>query len=213
MVDYGAAIKRPFTDLKKLVIGVILSIIPIVNFLAFGFELKCAKSAMGKKFELPEWKDWGGLFVKGLLAVVIGIVYMIPAGIVMFLVAATFISTMMAGSMAGQVDPGVMVAGLMGGMGIGILVFLLLLLLTVYVLPSAMMSFVSKDSFGAAFSFGEVFKKAFTVKYLVVWIVAVIYSMIVGAILSWIPFIGWGISSFLGGVTSMTLYGEVYSEL
>jgi len=79
MVNYTEAIKRPFTDGKKFLIGVLLNILPIVNLLVVGYTLECAKSAMKKKYKLPEWENWGDYFVKGLLATIIGFIYMIPA--------------------------------------------------------------------------------------------------------------------------------------
>jgi hypothetical protein len=54
MVDYTVSIKRPFSDFKKLLIGIVLSIIPIVNFIALGYQLNCAKTAMKKKYEHPD---------------------------------------------------------------------------------------------------------------------------------------------------------------
>lgn len=91
MVKYAEAIKRPFSDWKKLGIGGLMYLIPLVNIItglfAYGYGLLCAKTAKEKK--LPEWKNWGDLFVKGLLAAIIGIIYFIPAAIVGALVGGT----------------------------------------------------------------------------------------------------------------------------
>ena len=52
MVDYVEAIKKPFSDLKTLAIGTILSAIPLVNLLASGFALKVAEDTIkGKSIE------------------------------------------------------------------------------------------------------------------------------------------------------------------
>ena len=43
-MDYGKIIKFPMKDkdwLVKIIVGGILSIIPIVNFIAFGYEFHC----------------------------------------------------------------------------------------------------------------------------------------------------------------------------
>ena len=79
MVNYNIAFKRHFTDIKKLIIGLIIGIIPIVNFIATGYHLECAKTAMNKKFKLPDWKNFGKLFVNGFLASVITFIYLLPA--------------------------------------------------------------------------------------------------------------------------------------
>jgi hypothetical protein len=212
MVNYENAFKRPFTDIKKLLIGIVLNLIPIVNFMALGYQLKCAKTAMQKKFELPEWDDWVNLFVKGLIALVISIIYMIPAIIVMFFVAASVISAIMVSATAGE---GTIIDSLMlalSSFSITVVFLLVLILLTLYFLPSAIMSYVRDDSFGSAFKFGEIFRNAFTVGYLTVWVIVAIYSFILTMILSIIPVIGSTVGGFISGVTAMTLFGEIYSE-
>jgi len=207
MVDFESAFKRPFTDIKKLVIGIVLQIIPIVNFLALGYQLNCAKTAMSKDFKLPEWEDWGKLFVKGLLAIIIGVIYMLPALIVLI---ASFGMALFAALGARGGGAGAIV---MGSMGIGVFIGLLLMLLAAYVLPIAILSYVKDDKLGSAFKFKAVFKKAFRVNYLVVWIVMAIYEIILVAILSFIPIIGSAVGAFIASVTSMTAFGEVYPEL
>jgi len=217
MVDFTRAIKRPFMDLTKLIIGAVLSIIPIVNFLAMGYELKCAKLAMGGDYSLPDWEEWGDLFVKGLLSVVIGIIYAIPAIIIIVILLITTLSSTMEG-IAGGVGsgPGAGLGGgrLLASMGTSLIVVIALGLILLYLLPSAMMTFVSNDfKFGSAFKVGEIVKKTLNTDYLVTWIVVGVYSMIVTIILSFIPFIGPAIASFATGVTAMTAFGEVYPNL
>ena len=78
MVDYQSAFEKPFTDIKKLLIGILFSIVPIINFFARGFILEC--SGLGKtkpSKKMPEWKDFGSLFVKGLLYFIITIIYLV----------------------------------------------------------------------------------------------------------------------------------------
>ena len=57
MVDYMAAIKRPFQDLTTLVIGIIIGLIPIVQLLVTGFGLKCAQASLNNNPALPKWQD------------------------------------------------------------------------------------------------------------------------------------------------------------
>ncbi len=42
MVDIVGGIKKPFSDIKTLIISTIIGAIPIVNFLLFGYALKTA---------------------------------------------------------------------------------------------------------------------------------------------------------------------------
>jgi len=217
MVDFTRAIKRPFTDLTKFIIGSALSIIPIVNFLAIGYELKCAKLAMNGDYKLPEWDEWGDLFVKGLLSVIIGIIYAIPVIIIVVLLIVAMVGTGMQGVASGiNAGPGAGMGGggLLAGMGISFVVILALGLVLAYILPSVMMTFVSNDfKFESAFRVGEIVKKTLNSDYLVTWIVVGVYTIVLSVILAFIPFIGTAIASFATGVTMMTAFGELYPKL
>ena len=205
MVDFTRAIKRPFADLTKFIIGAVLSIIPIVNILAMGYELKCAKSAMNGKYELPEWTGWGDLFMKGLLMVVIAIVYVIPIAILMLVFGG---GAIMAATQGVGGDAGA------AGMGMGVIVVAALGLALMYVLPSVMMAFVANDfKMGAAFKVGEIVKKTLNKDYFVTWLVVGVYSLVLTVVLSFIPLLGTAIASFATGVMSMTAFGELYPKL
>jgi len=210
MVDYTVSIKRPFSDLTKLAIGILLSIIPIVNFIAIGYTLACAKTAMKKKYELPEWKDIGGYFIKGILMLVIGLIYMIiPIGIIAF-TAGTIGYAIWTAIMTGATPA---IGSLFVGAGFGLIVGLILMLFAMYILPIAVLSYVSTDKFGASFEIGTVLRKSFSTSYFVAWITSMAYCVILEIVLSLIPFIGPAIASFIGGVTIWTIFGQAYSEL
>jgi hypothetical protein len=70
-LDYGEFIKFPFQDrewLKKMVLGCIILIIPIVNILALGYFVECIRLGMQGKNFLPEWSDWEFYMRQGLMA-------------------------------------------------------------------------------------------------------------------------------------------------
>lgn len=205
MVNYSEAFKRPFQDIKKLLIGTVLYLIPIVNFLAFGYQLFCAKSAMKKDYKLPEWENWGDLFVKGLLSVIIGVIYFIPALIVLLFFAGTSFFAYL--SLGMEIIP-----NLTADLGSGLVVFVILALLAAYVSPMAIMSFVETFNFKDAFKFSKVFRKSFTGKYFVTWLLMQLYSIITAAIFSFIPIVGGGLAGFVVGVTAFTAYAEAYTE-
>lgn len=203
MVDYTRAIKRPFSNLERLALGIVFQVIPIVNFIAMGYQLECAKTAMKKNFKLPEWTNFGDLFVRGLVALVIVIAYfLIPIILMAVSLGAGIFTIAMQGNFAA-----------LAGAGLGFIASLVLFLAALYILPSALINYVKNDAFGKAFSFSEVFGKAFTGKYFVAWLVAVIYGFVIMVPLMFIPFIGWAIAGFIAGVTSFTIFGEVYTEI
>jgi hypothetical protein len=90
MMEFDKAIQKPISDWKTLLIGILLSIVPIVSWFAKGFALEC--SGLGKNkpsAKMPSWQGWGDLFIKGFIAWVITMIYMIPAILVVVIGAGT----------------------------------------------------------------------------------------------------------------------------
>jgi len=81
-MDIGKAFTFPFEDedwVKKLIIGAVLMIVPIANFITIGYMLRTLRNvAEGREKPLPEWDQWGDDFMKGLLVVVAGFIYSLP---------------------------------------------------------------------------------------------------------------------------------------
>jgi hypothetical protein len=85
-VDFVEALKRPFMDTRKFLIGAILGIIPFLNFTVIGYTMNSTgftKEGV-KKDSLPEWGNYGDLFTKGLVAALISIILFLPAILVLF---------------------------------------------------------------------------------------------------------------------------------
>ncbi|MBS3122142.1 DUF4013 domain-containing protein [Candidatus Woesearchaeota archaeon] len=218
MVDWGRAVKMPFQDYKKLGILGLMYVIPVVNivtsFFATGYGFKMAESSMKKKFSLPEWEDWGGLFLKGLLGAIISIIFMLPAMIVAFVGIGSSLFSMMA---VGNFDPTIMFQSV----GIGI-VAALLGLVAIYLLPAALMFFLKEDSFASAFNFSGIFKKVFTGDYFVAWIGLVVYAIVVGivagiisgllAVTVVLPLVIMALVQAIVLITGMTVFGEVFQK-
>jgi len=205
MVEYEKAIKRPFQDIKKLLIGSIIAIIPIANFIYSGYLLKAAENTMKKDNNLPEWEDWGNLFMAGIMAAIISFIYFIPAGIITIVAGTKIISALLAINKAAM-------SSLDSSIGSWMIVFFLVMGITFLVLPMALLRFVDKGKFSAAFAFGDILKKVFRGKYIIAWIIVGVYSIILMAILSIIPVAGTMIAAFITGITSITIFAEVYSE-
>jgi hypothetical protein len=237
MVKYEEAIKKPFTDVVKLVIGIILSFIPIVSWVAKGFTIEC--SGLGKtkpSAKMPEWGNWWHLFVRGLLSDIIFLIYAIPAILVILAVVGVAISSLW-NTYIGTVIPPQLLASVKTGetspevigqlisqnwalaiptlisLTPGILAAVILLLLALYLTPMAVLNYVKNDRFGAAFDLGVVFKKALTGKYFIVWLAVVVLTAVITLILSLIPLIGPAAAVFIVGVIAYSLYGQVYKEV
>ncbi len=226
MVDFGGAIKRPFQDFKKLGIGAVMYMIPIVSiitsFFASGYGLECARTAMKKNYKLPEWADWGNLWVKGFLCSLIRLIYMIPLALIgAFTIGPALIKNWILVT-AQNPDPVALAAAFGGTAGIWWLL-LLIMIATFYISFMAIMRFAESGKFGDAFNLGAVFRKAFTLKYfvtvLLLW--AYTFALMIIAFLLYIitsitfilPLIIMGFANMILTITSMTVFGEVYSEI
>ena len=173
--DYLRAIKRPFTDFNKLSIGIIFLIIPFINiitgFFVKGYRLESARTAFNKKFEMPKWENFGSLFVRGLLSWIIGIIYMIPAIILILIAAGKILYNIIVQyglnqglSLSNTISDQLIQNTLMQDVAM-IPVFIigvLLALLAAYLIPIALVRYSEKYKFSSAFDFGMIFKKAFT---------------------------------------------------
>lgn len=237
MVKYEDSLKKPFTDWKKLIIGILLNIIPIVNFtMITGYQMECSglgKNKSSKK--MPEWKKLKYFFMKGLVAFGIKIVYMLPAIILVgigILIVAVNIIQIISSAITPQILHQITTdqaaiqrfwQTIWINNGFSIITTILkispvfiaggiLYLLAKFVLPIAILNYLKKGRFSAAFEFGLVFKKAFTTKYILAVLVLLVTLIVFGATLSLIPFIGPIATSFIIGVMGYGLLGQVYRE-
>jgi hypothetical protein len=167
--------KFPFSDprwLPKLLVAFLLGmagfIIPIIPFFfLYGYYYKiCRRIIKDDGIEaLPEWDDWGRLFVNGFKYGAAGFIYNLPALICMFIALALMIVP--AFIMAGSADAylgnppdfsnfNVLLLTLFSYplMGLGTL----LSLATGIVAIPALMHLIDNDSFGAAFHFNQWWK-------------------------------------------------------
>jgi len=238
MTNFGEAIKRPFTDFKKLLIGALFFMIPFVNLItglfATGYALNGAKTAMKKKYAMPEWADWGKMFVNGLLGGVIYIIYMLPA-LIIFIIGLISSITLGIGVSIGTLVNALVsndsaaianaISGMIGVSGLFLVTFflaVLLVLIAAYVTPMAIMAFIATDKFGEAFNLKAVFGKAFRGNYFVAFLISLLYVIalaVIAGILDLIlaitiigPAVVNGFYTFIVTVTLYTIFGEVYAE-
>jgi hypothetical protein len=100
-MDYGKAFSYVFEDkdwIKKVLIGAVVAIVPIVNFALFGYLLEVTRRVIqGETALLPEWDQFGEFFKKGFMAFVVYLVYLLPAIVLRICSAATQIGVAVAG--------------------------------------------------------------------------------------------------------------------
>ena len=211
-MDIVEEIKFPTKDsdwIKKVLIGGILGLIPIINFIVYGYYLKVIKGAFEEKSTMPEWEDWGDLFIKGLIVLIISIVYMIIPIIVMLASAGGMMFAALSG------DPTAAVGGLGAAIG-GLLLGSILILIFGFVLPMGVVMYAKEDSIGAAFRIKEVLSRIKSVfgDYITTYIVLIVLIFVLSFIGS-IPIIGWLIAIFgyfYLFVTIWNMFGKTYTR-
>ena len=255
--DFMRAIKRPFTDINALSMGMLLLLLPtilfmiiptivvvilivslIAGFLVRGYKFEAARTALNKKFNMPKWEAWKNLFARGFLGWVIGIIYMIPAmililiaiGNVLYSIALQF-GLNQGLNFGDKISDQLIQSSLLQNTAM-IPIFIigvLLALLAAYLTPIAIMKFVDKYNFKKAFELKSVFRKAFTGKYFIAVLAVIAYSLIIGLLASALS-LGFssinvqfltavmgliisGLSGFMTLITTYTIFGEVYSKL
>ena len=224
MVNYQEAIKRPFSDINKLLIGWLLSIIPIINLFATGYILESAKLTLQKKKNLPEWTNWGDLFIKGVMVLVISIIWAIPIIIIAFALMGTAIFAMMKSGVTKAMAPEQIIMNMIGTGAVpslvtGVFILVILAVLLMYLLPLAFVHYIKQGDFSAAFDFKTIFNKAFTGKYFVAWIVAILICLvlsIIAGIIGRVPYLIYITNpgaSFIGYVITLTLVAQAYQEI
>ena len=217
-MDIGKSFTYMFDDeewVQKLAIGgllVLVSIIPVVGWfftslVIIGYSLRLLKNVgEGVENPLPDWNDWGGDWVKGLMVVLAAVIYSLPGWVVQG-------SGWIVGWISGGGDPSqaggaaaVCIAGLACISGLwALLVFV--------VFPAGMIKYATEGQFGVFFRFGDLFR--FISDNLSNYIVAVLLNIvaaIVGAFGVILCVIGVFFTAFWSLAVGSHLYGQVQAE-
>ncbi|EHP84989.1 DUF4013 domain-containing protein [Methanotorris formicicus] len=182
-MDILEGLKFPMKDnnwVKKVIIGGLLNIIPIVNFISLGYALETMGLIINDNKVLPEWEGFGSKFVKGLIGILIAFSYaFIPAMIITLILI------------------------ILGNDTIAKRIFAIILVviytLTVgLMIPMALANYVAKGRVKAAFEFREIINRIKSVfkEYVICYFVYLVLSSITIAIYV-IPFIGWILGTML----------------
>lgn len=190
--SFGFA-RRLFSDLGRLLILIVLTVIPIVNFIVVGYAGRVVKDSPGTDGP-PKLEGYGQMWVQGLKIVVATLIYTAVPGILFSLGLLTFF--------VGQVGFNALdIAGSMSAalLGVGAIFFMLGIIVAFALLifgAVGIIHMIRHDQFGKAFAIGEILRIIRGIGWggYIVWLAVIfIISLIIGAIGS-IPFIGWLIS-------------------
>ena len=212
-MDIGSSFTYMFEDeswIKKILIGGIVSLVPIVNFAAMGYVVEVIRNVRdGRPTPLPEWDQFGQMWMSGLWLAIIGLVYFIPVlvlGCIMFLALGGF--AMFAGN--GGPDEAA-AAGVLGIIPVclGCLLVLWGLVLTV-IGPAIVIRFAETGQFNAGFQFSELVSiiKVNPGSYLVVLLLLAVAMVIIAPVGSGC-IVGLIFTQFYAWLVSGSLLGQL----
>jgi len=210
-LDIGQELKSPTLDgewLKKVIIGGILNMIPIVNLLAYGFMVRKFKMAVMGETQLPEWKGWGELFVQGLKYLVVSLVYMIVPVLVLLVM---FALTGLSAYTGGWQSPNMWLT-MVPAFG----VYAVLALVFFFFVPMAIARLAATNSMGQAVQIGDIYRRIKMVfgDYLVAYVVIIVIYLAV-SLLGFIPVVGWLLMIFVLFYVLLvfaSMFGKLYAQ-
>ncbi len=208
-MDIGTSFTYMFEDenwIKKIVIGGIVALIPIVNFAAFGYLIQVIRNVRdGQPTPLPEWDQFGAYFMDGLRLFLIFLVYMIP---VILLACVQGVGT---AALANNKDTE-NVVGILSGC-LSCLIALWSLVVAV-LMPAVLIRYAEVGEFMAGFRFGEVFSiitaniGSYVIVLLLWWVASFIGQL--GIILCLIGVI---FTSFWANLVGGNLIGQLAAQI
>lgn len=210
MVNYGKVLSYPSQDWKKVLLGGILNIVPVVNFLSAGYLLNVYLKGIKGQNDLPEWKSFWQIFVKGLFVTIIAFIYALPA-VLLLILAIT--GSVMSGIMAGGafIKPSTpLVAGIIS---FDIIWFIAV----IFFLPMAFARYAEKRKPGAAFDFKEIMKRIRkgSWEYFGAFLLFNVMTVAVTLVFTFLPILGVFISNILAfyiGISAAWTYGRIYAR-
>jgi hypothetical protein len=186
-MDIGKSFTYMFEDpnwMMKILIGGIVSMIPIVNFAGLGYGATALKNiAEGSQNPLPEWGNFGDHFMKGLYVFVGVLVYISP---IILVYCCMGILTTVLGGVGGSTtsgDAGGALAGIISLLSICMSCLVFVLALAVAVMyPAAYTRFAMTNQLASFWDFRGNFDliKSNASNYIIAILIAWVASFVAG---------------------------------
>ncbi len=209
-------------------------VIPLVPLVfVYGYALRIMRQTIaGQPPSMPSWDDWGAIGRDGLIAIVVGLVYMLPAIAVFLIGALLYVFGFMGQPLIATLidDPGVAagigIIGIFGGLaGLFLAMFLgfILTLAGFIPLPAAIAHALAEDDLGAAFRLRQIWRliRADAWSYFSAWIIGGGLAMVgyvvfmagyyTFVLLCLMPFLVAPLFFYTSAV-SMAIFGESYRQ-
>jgi hypothetical protein len=171
----------------------------------------------GYERPLPEWDDWGKLFMDGLFIMIAQFVYTLP----LLLLLCVVTGGMVASAGMAEFSEGLAAANILATLGLSACLFLLWFLAILFISPAIMIQYGRTGQLGSCFRFGEVIAivRRNVGDILIVFVAVVVVIFVYGAFtsfLSIIPCLGSIIGllvSLVFGPYVMMMTGHLYGQI
>ncbi len=208
--EAGRFTGKLFSKIGNLIILIILSIIPIVNFIVVGYLGRIIRE--GRKIsEPPIVSDYGKLFFEGLKIIVAVIVYaLIP--IILLSISLLMFAPLESWEMGQIFSPGILFRGFLF---VPVILAIILLFAFMIVGVIAVGNMIKTNNFMKIFAFSEnwsIINRIGFVKYLI-WLVLVFIISLIGAAISGALWIIGAIIDLIIGVFVARSLGSILDEV
>jgi len=230
-MNIGKALSYPNEDKQwasKIGIGVLISIVPILNFAWLGYIIELIRQVIkGNPLPMPDWNNLGKKFMDGLLLFLASLIYALP---VILLIGVPLIIMIVPAILAGAGDSStqtiasaIATAGTLVAMCLTCVVLLYVLALSV-LFPAIYVEYATKGTFASCFDFKNIFAQIrknagvyFTAwgVYLGVLIGASLVGGTIGSLLGWIPCLGQIIALVVGiasGIYVLLVFAHLFGQ-
>lgn len=163
------ALQLPVSDRKKFLIGSAMYVVPwlslFTGLFSYGYAVQYVRRLLQTREDvLPMWADWKQLLKDGFLSTIIGLVYMLPAVLLLVLM---FVGISVTGSYSTAVVAIIQVLAV------------IMVLVAWYIVPVAVIEFVARNRFGSAFELRRFMPVLKHKGYMHQWFTAFVFSIIV----------------------------------
>lgn len=148
------------------VISFLLGAIPLAFFVRYGIN------AAMKKFIVPSWKDFSGLFKDGIKLLIVQLIYAIPFIAIIMVFSFYFLEKTLE-STSWRI--------------LYFAIIILLILLLSYIIPVVLFRSLETKSFSGGFDFKAISKKLFSKTYFVAWMLMIL--ILVGLVIAFVALI------------------------
>lgn len=193
MSDLKQLLGFPFREREwfiKMILGSVISIVPILNFLSLGYFIKCIQNGWRGSQSLPDWDNWGELFRNGCMVFLILLAYLVlPISLAFLMAVVPVVGTAFAS---------------------------LIIFIMSFIIPMAIANYALHMNMKDAFALKEIFYRSGRVLslYLTGYLAATLGVIIGTALLVGIPLLGFvgGIFIFYCGVVFFNFLGILYYQ-